>query len=230
MGMTWSNVTVFQWQQLMNLFSQSDNEDLETVSIKVISIITGKTENEVMNLPLNKTIKLAKKIEFLKEDVPVKKVDYIKVKGKRYRCNYNIKDMEAARYIETKYFSGDFAGNIHKIAASMVIPQKFTIFGWKDEKYDARKHDEYADDLLTASITDLMGSVVFFYLVFRTWIKVSQDYLKKEMTEMKMTERHTEMILQVLCDSMDGFTNASWLQSMKRLHLNNPFNYQLSTS
>ena len=228
--MNWSNVTVFQWQQLMQLFTQSESEDLEVVSIKVISIITGKTETEVLNLPLTQTIKLAKKIEFLKTDVPVNKVDFIKVKGKRYRCNYNIKDMEAARYIETKYFSGDFAGNIHKIAASMVIPQKLTIFGWKDDKYQANKHDEYADDLLAASIADVMGSVVFFYLVFRTWIKVSQDYLKKEMMEMKMTERHTEMILQVLCDSMGGFTNASWLQSMKRLHLSNPLNYQPSTS
>ena len=224
--MNWSNVTVFQWQQLMQLFTQSDNEDLETVSIKVISIITGKTETEVLNLPLTQTIKLAKKIEFLKTDVPVNKVDYIKVKGKRYRCNYNIKDMEAGRYIESKYFSGDFAGNIHKIAASMVIPQKLTIFGWKDDKYQANKHDEYADDLLGASITDVMGSVVFFYLVFRTWIKVSQDYLKKDTRKMRMTEGQTEMILQVLCDSMDGFTNASWLQSMKRLHLSNPLNYQ----
>jgi len=228
--MNWSNVTVFQWQQLMQLFTQSESEDLEAVSIKVISIITGKTETEVLNLPLTQTIKLAKKIDFLKNDVPVNKVDYIKVKGKRYRCNYNIKDMEAARYIETKYFSGDFAGNIHKIAASMVIPQKFTIFGWKDDKYDASKHDEYADNLLTASIVDVMGSVVFFYLVFRTWIKVSQDYLKKEMMEMKMTERHTEMILKVLCDSMDGYTNANWLQIMKRLHLSNPSNYQPSIS
>jgi len=228
--MNWSNVTVFQWQQLMQLFTQSESEDLEAVSIKVISIITGKTETEVLNLPLTQTIKLAKKIDFLKNDVPVNKVDFIKVKGKRYRCNYNIKDMEAARYIETKYFSGDFAGNIHKIAASMVIPQKFTIFGWKDDKYDASKHDEYADNLLTASIVDVMGSVVFFYLVFRTWIKVSQDYLKKEMMEMKMTERHTEMILKVLCDSMDGYTNANWLQIMKRLHLSNPSNYQPSIS
>jgi hypothetical protein len=228
--MNWSNVTVFQWQQLMQLFTQSESEDLEAVSIKVISIITGKTETEVMNLPLNKTIKLAKKIEFLKTDVPVNKVDFIKVKGKRYRCNYNIKDIEAARYIETKYFSGDFAGNIHKIAASMVIPQRFTIFGWKDNKYQANKHDEYADDLLTASIVDVMGSVVFFYLVFRTWIKVSQDYLKKDTKKMKMTEGQTEMILQVLCDSMDGFTNASWLQSMKKLHLSNPLNYQPSIS
>ncbi len=214
----------------MQLFTQSESEDLEAVSIKVISIITGKTETEVMNLPLNKTIKLAKKIEFLKTDVPVNKVDFIKVKGKRYRCNYNIKDIEAARYIETKYFSGDFAGNIHKIAASMVIPQRFTIFGWKDNKYQANKHDEYADDLLTASIVDVMGSVVFFYLVFRTWIKVSQDYLKKDTKKMKMTEGQTEMILQVLCDSMDGFTNASWLQSMKKLHLSNPLNYQPSIS
>ncbi len=228
--MNWSNVTVFQWQQLMQLFTQSESEDLEAVSIKVISIITGKTETEVMNLPLNKTIKLAKKIEFLKTDVPVNKVDFIKVKGKRYRCNYNIKDIEAARYIETKYFSGDFAGNIHKIAASMVISQRFTIFGWKDNKYQANKHDEYADDLLTASIVDVMGSVVFFYLVFRTWIKVSQDYLKKDTKKMKMTEGQTEMILQVLCDSMDGFTNASWLQSMKKLHLSNPLNYQPSIS
>lgn len=228
--MNWQSITVFQWQQLAELFNGSNTDDADTVSIKAVSIITGKTEKEVLALPLSETMKLAKKIEFLKTDVPVKRVDYIAVKGKRFRCNYNVKDMAAARYIESKHFSGDFASNLHKIAASMVIPQKLTLLGWKDDIYDARKHDEYAEDLLSASIADVMGSVVFFYLVFRTWIKVFRDYLKSEMMRMAMTEYQAETTLQVLCDSMDGFIKPSWLQTMRKFHLNNPLNYQPLTS
>ena len=162
MGMTWSDVTVFQWQQLNELYKEYDLDNTKDISIKAVAIITNKTENEILKTPLSDTIKLISKIEFIKGEIPTKRVDYISTKNRRYRCNYNVKDMSAARYIESKHFVTDFTGNLHMIAASMIVPQKLTIFGWKDDKYDARKHEEYANDLLSASIVEVMGSVVFF--------------------------------------------------------------------
>ncbi len=44
-------------------------------------------------------------------------------------------------------------------------------FGWKDLKYDSKKHSEYAEDLLNAPICEVLGSVVFFYQLFNNWIK-----------------------------------------------------------
>lgn len=227
--MNWQSITVFQWQQLMELYSGIAENENKDVSIKAASIITGKTEKQIMGMPLSEIYELSEKLNFVHTEIPTKKINYISVNGKRYRCNYNIKDMEAARYIETKHFTSDFQSNIHKIAASMVIPQKLTLLGWKDDKYDARKHDQYAEDLLSASITDVMGSVVFFYLVFKTWIKVFRDYLKKEIMKAGMKEYQAEMTIQVLCDTMDGFIKPNWLRTMRKLHLKNPLNFQQST-
>lgn len=226
MGMTWSDVTVFQWQQLNELYKEYDLDNTKDISIKAVAIITNKTENEILKTPLSDTIKLISKIEFIKGEIPTKRVDYISTKNRRYRCNYNVKDMSAARYIESKHFVTDFTGNLHMIAASMIVPQKLTIFGWKDDKYDARKHEEYANDLLSASIVEVMGSVVFFYLVFRTWIKVFRDYLKQEIVKMGMSEYQAEIVIQSLCESMDGFIKPNWLQTMRKFHSQNRLNFQ----
>lgn len=224
--MNWQNVTVFQWQQLAELFSKSsDMEDID-ISVRTASIVTGKTESQILQIPLSETNKLVETLQFLKDEIPTKKVSFINANGKRYRCNYNVKDMSASRYIEAKHFTNDFSNNLHKIAASMVVPQKLTLLGWVDLQYDAKKHQEYANDLLSAPIPDVMSSVVFFYLVFRSWIKVFRDYLKSEMMKMGMSSYMSEMALTTLCDTMDGFIKPNWLQTMKKFHLQKPLNFQ----
>lgn len=204
--MTWKDITVFQWQQLSDLRTKVQDLDDIDVTVKAAAIITNQTEKQIQSISLLESKKLSEQLAFLNTEMPVNRVDYIDANGTRYKMNYDVRRMDASRYIEAKHFSSDFAGNIHRIAACMVTPMKRTIFGYEPVPFDASRHEDYANDLLTARIPDVMGSTVFFYHVFKTWTKVFQDYLKQQMIAMGMTKFQAEVTYQALCDSLDGFT------------------------
>ena len=192
--MKWNNLTLWQYQQLIPILSKPEKNwtelDKET---KMLSVITGLTEYQIDSLSIETLKELRKNLAFLDEPIEGKPVDFIVVNGKRYRINYDIKNMPAARYIESKVFSKDTLGNLHKIAASMVIPQKKNWFGkWVDDKYDASKHEEYAADMQESNFIHVYHSLVFFYQVYRNWIEVSRDYMKVEMMKAGMTEMQAD--------------------------------------
>ena len=97
----------------------------------------------------------------------------------------------------------------------MVMPMKLTWRGWKVAKYDASKHEEYADDLLSASFESVYGSVVFFCQVFSDSITSLKDYLKEELTKNGMDKLEAELTIMALCNVMDGFTRLPSLPNMK---------------
>jgi hypothetical protein len=204
--MTWKDITVFQWQQLADLKTNADKLDEVDMAVKAAAIVTSMTEKQVQNMTIIQSKELRNKMAFMEQEMTLNRVNYIDVNGTRYKVNYDVRRMDAARYIEAKHFASDFAGNIHRIAACMVTPMKRTILGYELLSYDASRHEDYANDLLMAKITDVMGSTVFFYHVFKTWTKVFQDYLKQQMMAMGMTKYQSEVMYQALCDSLDGFT------------------------
>jgi hypothetical protein len=216
--MTWKDINVFQWQQLADLQNTKEGMTDEQLSIKTIAIITNLTDQQIRDMGERKLFRIANKIKFLQKDFEVQHAKYIYTKGKRYRCVYDVKKMPTARYVESKHFAANFNENIHRIAASMVIPQKRNWYGkWIDEPFDAAKHEDYASDLLTAPITEVLGSVVFFCQVYRNWIKVSKDYLIWQMMmTAKMSRVQAEILYQGLCSVLDGFIKLPSLQSMKR--------------
>lgn len=227
--MNWSNVTVFQYQQINELYANnynngSDLTDLD-ISVKVASILTNQTENQIDSLPVKELGPLLESIAFINEDLKPEAVKVITINGRRYKCVYDVRNIPASRYIESKHFSSDVMGNLHKIMACMVIPQKRGWFGWKDDKYDAGKHSDYAQDMLEAPIQSVLGSVVFFYQVFRLWIKNSKDYMVQQMMEQGVERKKAEEVHQVLCTIMDGFTKPNWLPTLKESHLTKHLTY-----
>jgi hypothetical protein len=223
--MNWSNVTVFQYQQINDIYANSkDLTDLD-LSIKVTSILKNMTEHQIDSLPVKELGPLLESIAFVHEEIQPQAVDRIKINGRVYKCIYDVRNIPAARYIESKHFSSDVMGNLHKIFACMVIPQKKTWFGWKDDKYDASKHSDYAQDILEAPIVNVLGSVVFFYQVYRLWIKNSKDYLVNQMMEQGVERKKAEEVHQVLCTIMDGYTKPNWLPSLKESHLTKHLTY-----
>jgi hypothetical protein len=181
-----------------------------------LCIVTGLTEHQIDSLPISALKELRKELEFLNESIEGKPVDYIEVNKKRYRINYNIKNMPAARYIESKVFSKDTLANLHKIAASMVIPQRRNWFGkWVDNKYDASKHEEYSADMQEAKFVDVYHSLVFFYQVYKNWIEVSRDFMIAEMTKAGMTQSQAEVMVNLLSISTDGIIPVTLLPPKK---------------
>lgn len=218
-NMTWKDITVFQWQQLTDLRTKTDELDEVDLTVKAAAIVTNKTEKQIQEMTLLESKKLYAQLSFLNSEIKINRVDYIEANGTRYKVNYDIRRMPSARYIEAKHFASDFGGNVHRIAACMVTPMKRTMFGFEPLPFDATRHEDYANDLLAAPIQDVMGSVVFFYHVFKTWTKVFQDYLKQQMMKMGMTKFQAEVMYQALCDSLDGFTRLHLWQNTKGSNL-----------
>jgi hypothetical protein len=215
--MKWNNLTLWQYQQLMPILTNTEKDWTELdKEVKQLAVISGLTEYQIDSLSIETLKEMRQDLSFLDEPIEGKPVDFIVVNGRRYRMNYDIKNMPAARYIESKVFSKDTLGNLHKIAASMVIPQKKTWFGkWVDDKYDASKHEDYAADMQEANFIHVYHSLVFFYQVYRNWIEVSRDYMKVEMMKAGMTATQADSVVLLLCESTGGIIPPSLLPNTK---------------
>jgi hypothetical protein len=214
--MTWKDVTVWQWIQLQNLLQKTEGLTELDIAVKSLAILTNQTENQIDSLKIKDLNKQLIGIKFITDTLPEPKpVDFIKTPGRRYRCIYDVRNIPYARYLETKFFGSDVALNIHKIAASMVMPMKRTWRGWKVAKYDSAKHEQYAEDLLEAPFEQVYGSIVFFCQVFNDSIRSLSGYFKTESIKLGMTEEEAEMLVQGLCDALDGSTRLLLSQNTK---------------
>ena len=215
--MTWNELTVWQYQQIYPIVTKPEkdwtNLDVES---KLVGIIYNLTETQVDSLTIQQFNNLRGTLDFLDNKIEGKPVKYTQVNGKRYRFVYDVQQIKAARYIESKVFSTDLINNLHKLAASMVMPQRKTWYGkWVDDKYDAAKHSEYAADLQASNFIHIYHSVVFFYQVYRNWIEVTKDYLVTEMTNKGMTKEVADQVVQTLCETLDGSIAPNLLPTTK---------------
>lgn len=230
--MTWNELTVWQYQQIYPIVTKPEkdwtNLDVES---KLVGIIYNLTDTQVDSLTIQQFNNLRGTLDFLDDKIEGKAVKYTQVNGKRYRFIYDVQQMKAARYIESKVFSTDLIGNLHKLGASMVVPQKKTWYGrWVDDTYDAAKHSEYAADLQASNFVHIYHSVVFFYQVYRNWIEVSKGYLIQEMMEKGLTTEVAQGVVQTLCEALDGSIAPNLLPTAKISQLMKAMNSQQSTS
>jgi hypothetical protein len=212
----WDKISVWQYQQIYNALNskEKDATDLD-LQVKLVGIVNNMTEMQIDSLPLDEYKKLSKTIAFLNEPILGTPTKHINVSSKRYRINYDVSKMPFARYIESKVFSEDLYANLHKLAATMVIPQKRKFGFWFDQPYDASKHQEYANDMLEAKFTDVYHSLVFFYQVYRNWIEVSQDFMANRLKEAGMKEAEAKEVVASLCSILDGNIQPNLLPSTK---------------
>lgn len=211
--MTWRDINVFQWQQLAQLYTTEGMREID-IKVKTVSIIYNLTEPAVDSLPYKELVRLYNDAGFLDQEIQPKPEPFILVGKKRYRCIYDVRRLPFARYIETKYFASEVNDNLHNIAACMVMPQRRTLFGWKDLPYDATRHAEYAQDMLEAPITAVLGSVVFFWNVYAESMKASRGFLRNQLAK-RMPKKQAEALAAALWISTDGLIKPRWLLNMK---------------
>lgn len=217
--MKWNNISVWQYQNIVKTLENKDADEIDK-SFKLIGIVYNMTESQVDSLTQAEYKVKLKECDFLNTMPQGKPVQIIKVNGKRYRPIYDVTKMPFGRYVESKAFVGDIYGNLHKLGATMVMPQKRNWLGlWVDDKYDAGKHEEYAEDMLQANFQDVYFSLVFFYQVFRNWIEVTRDYLVMKMMITGQTKEQCSQVVADLCSILDGNIQPNLLPTTKILEL-----------
>lgn len=198
----WNNIIIQQAQQIDKIRVMAESTlDVES---QILAIVFNVDQSKIDALDWGDYLAKRKALAFLETPPSQKPVQYVRVGDKRYKFVYDIRKMPFARYIEGKTFAADFMGNLHKIAASIVIPQRRGVFGWKDEQYEAIRHEEYANDMLLAPFEAVYANAVFFYQVFRKWIEVSKDFLIQEQVSKGMSEEAARTLVADLCKSLDG--------------------------
>ena len=213
----WNDVTVYHYQQYVKLAqSIKDTNDAVEVwdfNISLVSLMFGLTIRETELLTNQDFLAKLKQLDFLTTEIPDQPTKRIKANANYYRMVYdarkvrNIPDLarfsKSGDVIAVKQFSADFIGNLHKVAASLVVPQK-KVFGiYVDKKYDYRQHEQYANDLLDAPITAIYGYCLFFCKVFEKQISFLVDYLGENSAAMTIEERNQVAVLK---KAMVGFS------------------------
>lgn len=193
-------------------------------SVKMIGIMTGKSEAEILDFSVAKFERFAKDVansfEIITRKLQLQQPkNLIKTNGKYYRIHFNPakEPLNAGRYVEITTFGSEPIANLHKIMASIVNPLKWSWQKMRFEMlpYDATKHDEVADDMLKADFAHAYHAAVFFYHVFKVSMQVSQDYLVMEKMQQGQTREMAMQSVSTLLNTLDGLQMPKWYQNLK---------------
>jgi hypothetical protein len=208
--MNWNKITVRQYQDLLPIITDENLTDLDKL-VKVISLITGKSEDVIDSWPIDSLNEYKYLFEF---DFKKEAKKRVKVNGRYYRFNWQVNKLKAARYIEAKTFvQGGLFQNLHKIMASCVIPERRIMGLYFDKKYNAADHDKYATDLLDAPFPFVYNACVFFCQLLMKWIDITLSY--SEDIQGKITKSQMRALKESLQSITDGFIARPLSQIMK---------------
>lgn len=192
----WHQVSIrkyYEYHTIITKFSKIDPLDLE---IKIISCLTGESENNLLNLTTTQLTSVSKKLEWLKElpsekDIPVR----VKINGDTYKASILFSDMKAVQF---RHFSEickdvrpeDYVFQMHNLIASMMSKKKYGIFvtGAKVtvNKYEYDGYEDVADKLLdNMMISQAYPYYVFFCKVIENLSTPIHDYLIQNVKRMR---------------------------------------------
>lgn len=206
---SWADITVGQFMDLQTLAQNKNRDDLEKAE-DAISILYNLTPQQIDELSVIEFNAMAKHcVNIMTKEITGKPQRIIKANGKRYEIIYNPKDLRHRQFVEIQHFVQNMVPNIHNIMASIVIP--IGKFG-KRIKNVSEMHDEIANDMLDAKITDVYNSCVFFCKLWLNSLVHTRAYLVHEMMKKGTTKEQAMTLTGNSIDAMAGFlTQKDWL-------------------
>lgn len=183
----YKDLTIAKYQQLLSI----DWNDMDEVDrqVTMISILSDKDEDEILNLPLTEYTKLAAQTEFLlkEPDVKKRKPNKIRINGKEYEVLKEVKDMTAGQYIDyQQYLSlNDINKFLPNILSCFIIP--------KGKKYGEYNIDGVINDIKDMSVEEALSIASFFTKKFRTSIEAILLYSRWMLKKMKRKTKDETM-------------------------------------
>lgn len=209
--LSWSNITVQQFQDIHRLSITPDIDDFDRVE-RAICILFDKTESQVDDLLVSEFEALARQCSFaLTEQIPGKPEKKISAGGKQYAITYDPTRLRHRQYVELITYSEKPFDNMHLIMASLVQPVKWGM----RKKNRAEDHQVYATDMLNARLIDVYHSCVFFC---KLWISLMERIRASLVVEMMKKGMTKETALELLNCSINGM--AGFIQPGKWQNLN----------
>lgn len=186
------NLPVGKWLEILEL-SKDENVDALEQQVKTISILTGLTDDEVLDLPIMEYKSLAAKTMFLEKEYDGK----LQI-AKSYGLNgielIPVKDFNkitTAQYVDYQTFSKEGDMYLVQTLSTLLVPK-----GKKyNDGYDMDAVQQAIRDNL--SVADVVSLFAFFLTKWVKSIKDSQTYLDKEIKKIPNKAMREKLMKQV---------------------------------
>ena len=194
--------------QELYFISNNKDDDFEK-SIKMVSVLTGKSIEKIEAMPMrlfnHHCNRISKQFERIGSDLMASKPKRLLfANGRIYKLNYDLQ--KASKYVEGITFAKDIINDINKLMATIAEPVT-----WYGRPYK-RSHEDIANDMEQANFEAAYNAAVFFYLQFQISLSLIQPYLMEQLPNHK--EKVTEMMTNLM-PVLDGFIMPKWSQKLK---------------
>lgn len=186
------NLPVGKWLEILEL-SRDENVDALEQQVKTIAILTGLTDDEVLDLPIMEYKSLASKTMFLEKDYDGK-LQIAKSYGLNGMELIPVKDFSkitTAQYVDYQTFSKEGDMYLVQTLSTLLVPK-----GKKyNDGYDMEAVQQAIRDNL--SVADVVSLYAFFLAKWVKSIKDSQTYLDKEIKKIPNKLMREKLMKQV---------------------------------
>ena len=209
-------LSIYQLKQIQSYDHLSELDRM----IKILSIISNKTEDEIRDLPPNNILQIYSDVITNLLDVKNQFFPIFELDGVRYGFK-SIAKMSLGEYVDLEMLAKKPMENIEDIMAILyrpIVKEKFNSFKWafehginvakgqvedifkyyEIEKYDVEKRYDNAEVLKHIPAGFALGALGFFLQVATLSLKSTQESSKKTLTQKEMMNLAKEIILPVI--------------------------------
>lgn len=187
---SWDNISISKYYKIYDiLFDETPGEEEINKQIRLVSVVTGMSEEEIWNMPLTESTALISKLLFLNDfDIKPRSFSTITINDKEYDVQTDPSKMTTSQFIDYQLFTKlPFRDAIDKLLSIFVIPRGHRY----NENYDiaAVQHD-FRENMPFKTAQELLGFILSKY---RTSLENSLTYLEKQTKKLKREEDKTMM-------------------------------------
>jgi hypothetical protein len=196
--------------------------DLDTArkDTLMLALLSGKTEEEILEVTLQDRNRVLQKLDFLNEAFGEQKPGRfskparfrrLKVKGQRFHVINAAGQLTGGQYIDLMNFLKDpeaLVRNIHNVLAVICLPLKFGILR---QKYKGSEHARVARLFLEhLTVADALPVLVFFCRLSRHLTPGIMDYLNRQTrTRMQQLQGRMQEIISGTAGSPSSMPSAT---------------------
>lgn len=179
---SWDNISINKYYEIYDiLFDENPEEGEINKQVRLVSVITGKSEEEIWNMPLTESTALISKLLFLnKFDIKPRSFTTITINDKEYDVQVDASKMTTSQFVDYQMFAKlPFRDAIDKLLSIFVIPKGHLY----NDNYDiVAVQRDFRENMPFKLAQEILGFILSKY---RTSLESSLTYLENQIKKMK---------------------------------------------
>jgi len=191
----WNDLPMGQYLDILKVASDDNTTDLEK-QVAYIAILSGKTEEEILALPIMEYSEYAEGMQFLLQpatEYKGKMTDRITIGKNKYRLTTDYRTISTAQYIDFHAFAQSATDHIVELISVFLVPEGMSYnsgYDVMDVQKDIRQglSVPIANAMIAFFLTRLRISIkaTLISLVWMSrWIKTRRKMLKRVMAQVQ---------------------------------------------